>query len=223
MQPTRSPLRFAGRVSVVLTAMASAILLAVSYTPAAAQGARQPTLSDLSLQWAAGEFGSPLICHIDGQPLRGLRRISIAPPPRQQKPAVMRITFVDLKTEEASRCFTELEGDVPNVLRWIDIRLPGRHRTDTAQRDFRDALRRKRGFVFDISGGTLGVQPVTQPPSKVKPVRFSGGTARLVVVKAGSDSARLLGGFPTPRKLLLELEAKDGTKLSFPLYVPEPK
>ena len=29
--------------------------------------------------------------------------------------------------------------------------------------------------------------------------------------------------FDTPRKLLLELENRKGTKLSFPLYVPEPK
>jgi hypothetical protein len=190
---------------------------------AAAQGGRQPTLSDLSLRWAEGEFASPLICQIDGRPMRGIRRISIAPPDRPERPPVMRITFTDLETENASRCFTELAGDVPNVLGWIHIRLPGRHRTDTAQRDFRDALRRKRGFEFDITSGKVGIQPVTQPPTDVKLHRFTGGKARLIVIEPGSDSAKLLGGFPTPRKLLLELENRGGAKLSFPLYVPEAK
>jgi hypothetical protein len=84
-------------------------------------------------------------------------------------------------------------------------------------------MRRKRGFEFKIAAGVLRLQPVTQPASEMKPIRFAGGTARLLTVRPGSDTARLIAEFPSPRKLLLELEAPDGTKLSFPLYVPEPK
>jgi hypothetical protein len=224
MKRMRSPSPIgARRVLVVSATLALVTLLAASGPPAVAQRALEPTIADLALRWVEGDFGSPLICQIDGEPLRGLRRISIAPPPRPERPPVMRITFVDLKTEDASRCFTELAGDVPNVLGWVHIRLPGRHGPDTAQRDFREAMRRKRGFEFDISAAKLGIQPVTQPPSAVSFHRFTGGKARMVAVRPGSDSARLLGGFPTPRKLLLELETREGTKLSFPLYVPEPK
>jgi len=204
-----------------------AVVLCVLTVPlaAGAQAPRgeEPTLADIALRWAEGEFGSPLICQIGGEPVRGLRRLTIAPPRRREHPPVARITFVDLEAEEASRCFTELEADVPNVTGWVQIRLPGNHRADTAERDFREAMRRKRGFEFQITAGSLSIQPVTQPPTQPRAVAFTGGTAKLADIRPGTDSARLLAGFRTPRKLLLELEAKDGTQLALPLYVPEPK
>lgn len=178
-------------------------------------------LSELALRWAEGEFGSPLICHIDGEPVRGLRRISIESDALRTRNAVARISFTDLEIENATRCFTELSPSEPNIIGWIQIRLPGSHGRDTGQRDFREAIRRKRGFEFAIKAGVLGIQQVRQPLAPPKRVQFSGGTATLTGVRPGTDTARLLGGFKTPRKLLLELEAKDGTKLAFPLYVPE--
>lgn len=192
----------------------------VSPHAALAQGAPL-TLPEMALEWASGNFGSPLICQIDDRPIRGLRRLSIAPDPRLPRQSVYRITFTDLEIGDASRCFTELEPEVPNVVGSVQIRLPGTYRADTAERDFREVMRRKRGFEFEITEGLLGIQPVKRPLEPAKRVRFAGGKARLYEVKPGTDSARLLAGFDAPRKLLLELEAKDGTTLAFPLYVTE--
>jgi hypothetical protein len=181
------------------------------------------TLPDLALRWSAGHFASPLICQLDGEPLRGLRRIVIAPAPARVQPPANRVRFVDLEVEEASRCFTELAGDTPNVTGSLLIRLPGRHSTETVERDFREALRRARGFEFGIAGGVLQIQAVTQPASPVRAVDFSGGRAELREVREGSDIARLLAPFRSPRKLMLELTARDGTELSFPLYSNTPR
>ncbi len=182
---------------------------------------REPTVADMALDWSRGRFASPLICELDGTLVRGLRRVLITPGPSHQRPRVNRIVFVDLEVDEASRCFGELAGDVPNVTGSIQIHLSSSRRSDTAQRDFRESLRRKRGFDFRIAAGGLKLQPVTQPPSPTRGVDFRGGTASLRTLEVGSDDSRLLAPFPSPRKLLLELSARDGTKLSFPLYMTE--
>ncbi len=203
-----------------LAALGSATIGLVS--PASAQDPGV-TLADLALQWSAGHFASPLICQLDGEPLRGLRRVVIDPAPARVQPPANRIRFVDLEVEDASRCFTELAGDTPNVMGSLLIRLPGRHRVETAQRDFRESLRRTRGFEFGIAGGVLRIQPVTQPPSPVRAVDFTGGSAKLSEVREGSDIARLLAPFGSPRELLLEVAARDGTELSVPLYLSPPR
>lgn len=209
----------ANKLFAALAAVACCTLVPSS----AARAQAELSLSEASLRWAEGDFGSPLICRIDGRPVRGLRRISIAPDPRRKRPLTHRISFTDLEIEDATRCFTELAGEVPNIVGWVQIRLPGRHRPDTGQRDFREAMRRKRGFEYEIIGGVLAIQTVAQPLEAPRRVSFVGGKATLRKMQRGSDSARLLAGFETPRKLLLELEAKDGgEKLSFPLYVPKP-
>jgi hypothetical protein len=177
------------------------------------------TLADLALQWSAGHFASPLICQLEEEPLRGLRRIVISPAPARVQPPANRVRFVDLEVENATRCFTELAGDTPNVTGSLLIRLPGRHLAESALRDFRESLRRAHGFEFGIAGGVLKIQAVTQPASPAREVDFAGGRAELREVREGSDIARLLAPFPGPRKLLLELAARDGTELSFPLYL----
>ena len=186
-------------------------------------GAREATVADMALDWSRGRFASPLICELEGELVRGIRRVLIAPGPSHQRPRVNRIIFVDLDVDKASRCFAELVGDVPNVTGSVQIYLATSRRSDTARRDFRESLRRKRGFEFRIAEGGLRLQPVTQPPSSARGVDFGGGRASLRTIAPGSDESRLLAPFPSPRKLLLELSARDGTKLLFPLYMTEPR
>ena len=180
-----------------------------------------PTVSDMALDWARGRFATPLICEIEGKLVRGIRRVMIAPGASHQRSRRNRIVFVDLEVEEASRCFAELAGNVPNVMGSVQIEFPAVRRSDTARRDFREALRRKQGFEFRIAEGGLKLQEVTQPPSPVRAVDFRGGSASLRTIDPGSDAARLLAPFESPRKMILELSARDGTKLSFPLYMTD--
>lgn len=190
-------------------------------SPAYGQSPSGRTVADLALDWARGRFASPLICQFGDKPVRGIRRVLITPGPSHVRPAVDRIVFVDLDVDEASRCFAELKGDVPNVIGSVQIRLLGIRTADTARRDFREQLRRKQGFEFGIVSGGLRIRPVSQPPSAGEGVDFRGGRASLRTIEPGSDSARLLADFDSPRKLLLELSATDGTKLSFPLYMTD--
>ena len=198
-----------------------ALAIALASSAAAAQSGAAPTIADLALDWARGRFASPVICQLEGKPTRGIRRVLITPGPAHVRPPVDRIVFVDLEVDEASRCFAELAGDVPNVIGSVQIRLLGKRQSDTVRRDFREHLRRKQGFEFGIVSGGLRIRPVTQPPSEGKVVDFRGGRALLRAIEPGSDSARLLVDFPSPKKLVLELSAKDGTKLSLPLYMTD--
>jgi hypothetical protein len=179
------------------------------------------TVADMALDWSRGRFASPLICELDGELVRGIRRVVISPGSSQQRVRVNRIVFVDLEVDNASRCFAELVGDVPNIIGSLQIDLRAPRRSDTARRDFRESLRRKRGFEFQIIAGRLKLQAVTQPPSPARAVDFSGGRAFLRSLEPGSDESRLLSAFSSPRKLLLEISAEDGTKLSFPLYMTD--
>ena len=211
------------RRRVAVAALASSALAAFGMLqPAVAQGP-EVSVAELALQWSVGHFASPLICQLEGEPRRGLRRILIGPAPARIQPPANRIRFVDLEVQDASRCFTELAGDTPNVTGSLLIRLPGRHAAESAQRDFRESLRRTRGFEFRVAGGRLQIQAVTQPASPVRAVDFAGGRAALREVLDGSDTGRLLAPFRSPRKLLLELTARDGTELSFPLYLSDPR
>jgi len=180
-----------------------------------------PTVSEMALDWARGRYATPLICEFDGKLVRGIRRVLIAPGASHQRARQNRIVFIDLEVDDASRCFAELQDSVPNVIGSVQIELPAVRRSDTARRDFREALRRKGGFEFRVAGGGLKLQAVTQPPSPGRTVDFRGGRASLRTIEPGSDAARLLAPFDSPRKLILELSARDGTKLSFPLYMTD--
>jgi hypothetical protein len=218
--------RVAKRTRAAVGALALAVLSVVALAPAGPAGAQvpgasEPTIADMALAWARGRFASPVICQFGDRPVRGIRRVLITPGPARVQPPVDRILFVDLDVNEASRCFAELAGDVPNVVGWVQIRLPGTFRPDLAQREFREQLRRKQGFEFEIPAGGLKLQTVTQPPTPARTVDFAGGTASLREIDPRSDTGRLLAQFSSPRKLLLELSARDGTKLSFPLYMTD--
>lgn len=201
-----------------VVALLSLLVLAA---PVRAQGTGQPTLAELALDWARGRFATPVICEFAGRPVRGIRRVLIGPGPARVQPPVDKIVFVDLDADDASRCFTELGGDSPNITGSIQIRLPGNWRPELAARDFREQLRRKQGFEFDVPAGGLRIGKISQPPGPSRVVDFRGGSVSLRALDPGSDSERLLADFESPRKLLLELSARDGTKLSFPLYMTD--
>lgn len=194
---------------------AAALALAA---PAAAQiggPGDSPDLNDLALLWARGEFASPLLCEIDGEPERGARRLLISSHPRGGLRGADRLRIFPLDVE-AERCFSSLGAEEPDVEGTLAFALNGRSRPDTARRDFMATLKRERGFEFDIREGRLRV---TQVGSGEEPrvVDFAGGTLHLRHVPPGSDTERRLAEFRAKRKLLLTLEAEDGTELVFPL------
>jgi len=186
----------------------------VAGAPAPAQG---PDLNMLVLDWARGRYASPVHCEIDGQPLRGLRRLLIAPGSPDARPPVDRIIFVKLEVENATRCFTALASAVPNIRGQVQIRLPGASHPETALRDFNATLRRKNGFEFDIPEGFLLLQDVGPGSADERRFDLRGGRARLSMVEPGTDAARVLADLPDGRRVLLELETRDGEKLSLPL------
>src|SRR3990172_3742498 len=61
--------------------LGAALLAALGLTAAAAAQTAVPDLNHLALEWARGDFRSPLVCEIDGTPRLGLRRVTIAPGP----------------------------------------------------------------------------------------------------------------------------------------------
>jgi hypothetical protein len=211
MIPANAALGLAWRA----VALASPLLLAC----AAAAQPRVLDLNVLALDWARGRYLSPVICETDGELVRGGRRLLITPGPRHARPPTDRILFSDLEVPDATRCFDELGVEQPNVLGQLEFRHLARARPDTAQRDFKAALRRDRGFEFAIARGTLRIQPVGS--DEPRDVDFGGGEARLHAIAPGSDDARLLGDLIGLRKLVLELESPDGTLLRLPLLMTE--
>lgn len=193
--------------------LAGAILLAAARsTPA--QG---PDLNALVLDWARGRYASPLHCELEGRPVRGLRRLLVTPGPRDVRPPVDVIVFVKLEVDDASRCFTELESEVPNLWGRVQIRVPGTPHPDTATRDFQVQIRRKGGFDFEIPAGQLLVQPIGDEGGAPRRMDFRGGRARMSEVKPGTDAFRLLDDMPPGRFVLLELETRDGERLELPV------
>lgn len=179
-----------------------------------------PDLNLLALDWARGQYGSPVVCEVDGAPVRAVRRVLIAPVPAKEaeRGAADRIQFPDPEARGATRCFSELGGEEPLVDGALTIALPGRSRPDTARYDFHAALRRDEGFRFDIRSGRLTVKGWGPGSAEPKSVDFTGGRASLRTIPVGSDAERLLRGFESPRRLTLDLEAPDGTALHFPLF-----
>jgi hypothetical protein len=128
-----------------------------------------------------------------------------------------RLAFFDLEAPEGTRCHDELGGEQPNAIGSVALVLDARARPDTAQRDFKLALRKEGGFEFQIRAGRLRLGPPGEAVSALREVDFSGGTADIRKVDRGSDAFRRLVEFGERRKLSLVLEAPDGTRLSFDL------
>ena len=200
--------------------LAFLLLLALAPTGASREDSG-PDLGDLALDWARGRYGTPLVCEIDGEPVRGMRRLLIAPVSQHGGRAADRIIFVDLEPGAATRCFDDFGEPEPNILGGVEIHYVGSTNPEHARRDFKEALRRKRGFEFVIGSGHLKLQEVAQPPVPPETVDFARGRASLRLIAPGSDAARLLDDFRSPRKLMLELQTHDGRQLSFPLFLTD--
>ena len=91
------------------------LVLGLASSPATAQQASAPDLGTLALTWARGDYATPLVCEIDGQPVRGLRRVLIAPVPKRLGHPAAKITFVDLEPGEARRCFNDFGQPEPDL------------------------------------------------------------------------------------------------------------
>jgi len=197
-------------------AVATAAALATLLSPLS--GAAQD-LNRMALDWARGQFASPVVCEVADEPVRALRRVLIAPGPSSERSASNRISFPDPEAEGATRCFSDLGEEEPLVKGFVVVTLPGASRPDLARVDFQNALRRDGGFRFDVLRGRLEVQGWSGPEAgQARPVDFGGGTATLRRVQPGSDLDRRLREYRSPRKLALTLEAPDGTRLAFPLF-----
>jgi hypothetical protein len=188
--------------------------------------AAQPTpveasLNDLVLSWLHGNYATPIVCTLDGQPRRGLRRILIEPAPPNHRNREATLRFVDLGAAEATRCFTEIGGDTPNIMGTLVVRHPTTRVRPTAMRDFKIELKRKRGFELDIVSGTLDLEPVGKG-AQGETLDMRGGHLRVHILRKGEDGLLVLQDLPSPRKVRLEVESRDGQRLSFPASLARP-
>jgi hypothetical protein len=199
------------------TALLTAFALSACLPLAAV--AQQPDLNVLSLHWARGRYVSPIICEVDDELIRGGRRLTIMPGPKHARPRLDTVLFADLDVPTATRCINDVGITQPNVRGRIHFRLPGHSRPDSATRDFQAEMKRSHGFEFHVSEGTLRIETLGEGTSR--DVDFQGGTARLHEVQIGSDDERLLRNLTGLRKLVLEIQAEDGTTLRFPLVMTQ--
>jgi len=195
-------------------ALCATLALVLGASPALAQGVAERDLGDLALQWIRGDFRSPMVCEIDGEPRQALRRIRIADGPRRSTRPTSRILFFDLEAPPDTRCMDMTGGEELNVTGQLVIRFDGRRRADTAGYDFQAALRREGGFRFPVQVGALRVGP---PGGALEEHDLGEGTVRITRVAPGSDTARRLAEFGPRRKLRLEVEAEEGLRLAFDL------
>jgi hypothetical protein len=175
----------------------------------------------MALVWARGRYVAPMVCQVDGEPVRALRHVQILPTPPTATEKGMRVTFPDPEARGATRCFSELGAEEPKVAGALVLGRSGRTRPDTAEHDFNSILEREEGFDYDVRSGSLQITGWA-PGATTREVEFAKGVARMRRVRNGSDVARLLSGLTGDRAVSLELESADGTKLFFPLIqLPE--
>jgi hypothetical protein len=196
---------------------------ATSHAQLRPDGGGSPDLNDVALEWVRGEFRAPLVCEFDGLPRRGLRRLLIAPGPREMQPRANTLRIFDLDAGEATRCFDDLGAEELNVEGVIRFSLLGPSRPDTARRDFSAALRREGGFEFEIREGHLRLERVGDANAEPRRVDFASGVLRVRTVPRGSDIERRLQDLRGQRRLTLSLEAKDGTEVRFHMVQSAPR
>ncbi|MDP6540943.1 MAG: hypothetical protein QF410_15465 [Planctomycetota bacterium] len=174
-------------------------------------------MSTLALLWAQGNYRAPMICEIEGQPRRALRRLVIRTGPRTATRALDRLTLFDLEAPEATRCYGEAGNDQPNLIGSLTLVYDGRDDPDLAKRDFEDRLRREGGFTFRIFAGRLRIGAPGAPAESLETVDFKDGTVTLEAVRRGSDAFRRLAEFGPRDKRVLHLAAPDGRRWSLDL------
>ncbi len=175
-----------------------------------------PDINTLALDWSRGQYRAPMVCEFEAGPQRVVRRVLIAPAPREI-PLQDRIEFPDPEAPGVKRCFSELGSDEPFVAGGVAITLRERSRPDTASHDFEQALRREHGFEFEVLSGRLKLGKFGAPEEPPKEVDFSHGKAKLHLVEPGSDAAKLLSEFHNLPGFTLELISPDGAQLVFHL------
>ena len=212
-----------GRAARRLAPVALALALGAAAAPAQIRPpGSDPDLNDLALAWVRGRYGAPLVCEIEGAPRRVMRSLLIAPGAQDALPPVDRIHFTEVESRQVTRCFGEASGDQPNLGGELEVTLPGRSRPDTAGHDFEQELRQHGGFVFQVRSGRLRVS-AWGDAAEAREVDFAGGEATLRAVERGSDTARVLQEFEGRPLRVLELKARDGTLLRFPLVLLAPR
>ena len=194
------------------------ILLLFSASLARAQ--QGPDLADLVVGWASGSMRSPISCEIDGRLRQGVRRVIIEPEPRRGRASDMRLRFIDLHPGDATRCVDTKGTSLPNLIGSIRARYPGRPHPETAKRDFREALKRKKGFELDVIEGSLKLEPVGPGAEAARKVDFARGKLVLSRVYPATDPYRELAPFKSERKFLLTLKAPSGEVLVLPVFDP---
>lgn len=190
---------------------------------ALAQSPNRLSLNHLVLSWIQGNYATPLVCKIDGASQRGLRRILIDAPDTKEQTPRSRVHFRDLDAGNATRCFTEIGGDAPNITGSLVVRHAVTKLRDTAGRDFKLELKRKRGFELDIVSGSLVISEIGAEGAAPATVDFRGGTLRVHILRQGSDGLRLLQDLPSPRKVRMEFTSRDGAAYSFPASLSKPE
>ena len=132
----------------------------------------------------------------------------------------MRLRFIDLHPGEAARCVDTRGTPLPNLIGSIRARYPGRPHPETAKRDFREALKRKKGFELDVLEGDLKLAPVGPGSGSARTVDFARGKLVLSRVYPATDPFRELAPFKSGRKFLLTLKAPSGEVLILPVFDP---
>ena len=188
-------------------------------TPGVAMSQAGPTLQDVAVAWARGSYGSPLICEIDGSPVRGMRRLQITPFVQAGRPTEAKIIFAAMDVEPGTRCFTDLGAAAPNLAGWVRLRLQGKSHADSVKRDFQQMLKRREGVRFDVSAAQLRIEEPREGDAEWKRVGLRGATAELRLVRPGTDDARLLADFSAPKKLRLEIRDGDNPVVTLPLFL----
>jgi len=197
----------------MLILLAAALLLA---PPAWAE----PTLNERVAVWSAGNFRSPLHCEIDGQLIRGVRRVLIRARPVLGRDPQVELEFLDFKPGDATRCIDATGNSVPNVVGRLELRRERNRHPETAQRDFKRMLQKDKGFTYTVAEGSLSIQSVNTTPAPPRDVGFAGGKLKLSLIYPATDADRALLDFPSERKILLTLKSRDGTVIEMPLFDP---
>jgi hypothetical protein len=195
-------------------------LLVICLWTAAAQAQGAPTLNDLVAQWSSGSFRSPLMCELDGELTRGVRRVLILSRPMPGRPPVTTVEFVDIDPGPATRCMDATGKAMPNIVGKLELRRSGHRHPETAKRDFKRSLKQNKGFTYQISGGVLSIQAVAPLAPEPRLVNFRGGTLTLSLIFPSTDPARALSDFRSVRKLLLTAESPEGDRVILPLFDP---
>jgi len=196
------------------------VLLCTASHDAAAQA--PPSLGEAVTEWARGNWASPVYCRIGGETVRGIRRVLIEPA-RDPMPGrtELEVRFIDMQVADAERCFDLVGTEVPNLVGKVQLRFNGTSHPETVQRDFERALRRDRGFAFDVVRGRLRVEIVGPGDNRGRVDDLARTGAWLRVPARGSDGERALSEFASPRKLELEFSVENGATYRLPLFLTE--